>query len=249
MIELRVSGVDQARAALAGFSDRRFKAAIATAVTRTARKAAQGWNQQLQTTIDRPTARTKSAATFQGATANKLSARVFVKDRMVGTAPDEYLQAQEWGGSRAVKKFEQALINSGAMPRGYVTVPGEAAQRDAYGNVSRSLIIAVLAQLGSDYSPGYQRVISKSATRRLATAARRGQRFVAVQPGARISPGIYQRMPDRSLRMVLAFKRDTSYSPRTKLTGSSSITDIHATFRREMGVAIDEHIARLATKK
>ncbi len=198
MIELRVSGVDQARAALAGFSDRRFKAAIATAVTRTARKAAQGWNQQLQTTIDRPTARTKSAATFQGATANKLSARVFVKDRMVGTAPDEYLQAQEWGGSRAVKKFEQALINSGAMPRGYVTVPGEAAQRDAYGNVSRSLIIAVLAQLGSDYSPGYQRVISKSATRRLATAARRGQRFVAVQPGARISPGIYQRMPDRS---------------------------------------------------
>lgn len=242
------NGLQQLRAQLAGFSDRRLSAAIATAMTRTAKEASKQWQAEINQQIDRPTARTQNAVTFTGAQADRLSARVFLKDRLSGTTPAEYLQPQEWGGSRSVKKFERALIASGAMPAGYITVPGEGAARDANGNVSRAQLIAVLNQLGRDFTPGYQRTISKAASKRLATAAKHGRRYIVVKPGARISAGIYERQADRRLTMVLAFKRDVHYSRRLRLTDEQRI-DVRSIFDVEFERAVDQHIARLAAAK
>ncbi len=215
MLSIKLEGLQQVRAALTEFSDRRFAAAVSTALTRSAKEMSIEWQEQIDRRLDRPIARTKSATTFLSATAQTLKSTVLVKDQMAGTPPATYLNPQERAGGRRAKKFEQALQASGAMPRGYVLVPGRGAQLDAYGNVSRSQIIAVITQLGSDYSPGYQRVIPKTVAGRLRVMAKRGKSFIAVQPDEEkqlgVSAGIYERSSGGALRAVFLFKRAVRY--------------------------------------
>ena len=250
MIEFKVTGLEEVKARLDGFSDRRFGAAIATALTRTAKKVSGSWQAQINAKVNAPTPRTQSATGFSGATAATLQSAVFVKDRTAGLSPAAYLAPLESGGVRGLKKFEQALINAGAMPAGYVTVPGKAATLDSYGNVSRALIVAVIAQLGSDYSPGYQRVISKSTTKRLATRLRRGLTYVSVMPEqARqvgVSPGIYEQVNDKTLRAVFLFKRRASYRRQLSLLdGAAMSAEVQATMQSELARAVRDSAARM----
>ena len=127
-------------------------------------------------------------------------------------------------------------------------MPGEGAERDGYGNVTRGQLVAVLRELGRDYSPGYQQVISRSAARRLKAMKRHGWRYIVVRPGARVSPGIYERGSDRRLKMVLAFKRAATYQRRLSLTDTRRF-DVVETFDAEFNRAINEHIARLARSR
>lgn len=218
MIKIEITGIKELRSQLKDFSERRMNAALATGLTRAAKRLSQDWQGQIDRTVDRPIARTRSATLFRGASATSLESEVRLKDRMSGSSPADYLAPQEFGGRRLIKKFERSLVASGAMPSGYVTVPGQHAQRDGYGNVSRSLIIAVISQLGRDYSPGYQQVISKSAGKRLASQGKRGKRYIVVKPGTpRVSPGIYERMADRSLKAVFLYRRDATYGKRLTL--------------------------------
>jgi hypothetical protein len=250
MIDIKVTGLEEVKGRLDGFSDRRFGAAIATALTRTAKKVSGSWQAQISAKVNAPTPRTQSATGFTGATAATLQSVVFVKDRTSGLSPAAYLSPLERGGARGVKKFEQALISAGAMPAGYVTVPGKAATLDSYGNVSRALIVAVIAQLGSDYSPGYQRVISKSTTKRLATRLRRGLTYVSVLPDQAqtfgVSPGIYEQVNDRRLRAVFLFKRRASYRRQLSLLDSAAVTsEVQSTMRAELARAVADSAARL----
>lgn len=215
MLTFKLQGLAEMRAALTEFSDRRFRAAVSTSLTRAAREMKADWQQQIDRRIDRPIARTQVATVFTSATAATLQSEVRVKDQMAGTPPATYLNPQERSGGRTAKKFEAALQASGAMPRGYITVPGRGAQLDAYGNVSRSQIIAIIAALGTNYSPGYARVISKSTSKRLATLTRRGKQYISVHPddakSLGVSPGIYERSGDNSMRAVFLFRRAVRY--------------------------------------
>lgn len=245
-VDVRFANLDALRESLSGFSDRRMKAVVATALTRTAKGLAGQWQKQIDTKIDQPVARTRSAVRVEAANAGKLSAKVAVKDKASsGMAQVDYLRQHEYGGGRLVKKFERALINSGAMPSGYMTVPGNGASRDGSGNVSRAIIIAVISQLGRDYSPGYDRTISRDAARRARSQARHGRRYIVMPIGhPSVSPGIYERAPGRVLRMVFAFKRVVNYSRKLTLQSSAPgmVQEIAAA---EFGRALSESIARL----
>ena len=249
MIDIKVDGLEDVRRALAEFSDRRFQATVATALTRAAREVSKDWQEQIGSKVDRPTPRTQSAATFLSANAQTLTARVLIKDQGAGSAA-EYLGPLERGGGRLIKRFEQALINGGAMPQGYVTVPGRSAQRDAYGNVSRSVIIAVIADLGAQYSPGYERVISKSTQKRLATRLRRGVTYVAVSPEAGrergISPGIYEAKAGKALKAVFLFVRGVTYRRQLSLLGKDGAAEaVQSRMQQELDRAIGESWRRL----
>lgn len=245
-INVKFTGLKELQAGLKDFSDRRLNSVMATALTRTAKALSTGWQKDIDATIDRPVARTKSAVRIEPARADKLSAKVALKDAMgSGAAPADYLAQHEYGGGRLVKKFERALIASGAMPSGYITVPGRGAGRDGYGNVSRATIIAVISQLGKDFSPGYQRVISKSAAKRAQSQARHGKRYLVMPVGhPTVSPGVYERGQGRTLSMVFAFKQVVNYS--RKLTLQSSSKDkVGVIVQAEFDRALSESIARL----
>lgn len=251
-IQIDTRELEALRKRIAGFSERRMRAVVATALTRTARATQAGWKQQLTAELDAPTARTVNAAGFTGARADKLQATVFLKDGLAGTSPAQYLLPQEMGGSRLLKKFEQALVASGAMPSGYFAVPGRGALRDGYGNVSRAQLVAVIRALGQQYSPGYQRVISKSTARRLQSQAKHGRKYVAITPQdaarARVSPGIYERMADGSRKAVFLYKKAISYKKRLRLVDRESIQTIDRTLQQEVDKALNESLARLAAK-
>jgi hypothetical protein len=251
-LNFKFEGLKELQSRVEGFSERRFRGAIATALTRTAKKSSVQWQDKITSVVDRPTARTQKATAFIGARADKLEAIVLLKDSLSGTSPDQYLKPQETGGGRRVKKFEQALINSGAMPQGYVAVPARAALRDAYGNVSRSLIIQVISQLGRDFSPGYQRVISPSASKRIAKQARLGRKYIAVLPGQEktyhLNPGIYQTQPDGKRLAILLYKRSVTYRKRLDLLGTTSKASIQSLLESEIKIAIDQNISRVQAK-
>lgn len=249
MIEIKITGLKELQSEFREFSQRRMSAALATGLTRAAKRLSQDWQEQINSTIDRPIARTRSATLFRGASAASLESEVRLKDRMSGSSPADYLAPQEFGGRRLIKKFERSLVASGAMPSGYVTVPGQHAQLDGYGNVSRSLIIAVISQLGRDFSPGYQQVISKSAGKRLASQAKRGKRYIVVKPGTpRVSPGIYERTADRSLKAVFLYRRDVTYGKRLTLIERGQ--QLGAQFAtEEISRAMADSLARLQVRR
>lgn len=210
------------------FSDRRMRAVAASALTAAARDVDRDWQGQLAGRIDRPTLATRKAAVLTQATASSLQAEVKLRDQPAGgagTAPQDWLEPLERGGQRRMKRFEQVLQRAGVLPAGMRAVPGSGVRSDAFGNVSRSEIIAVLNQLGGmNLTRGYQRVIGATAAKRAAVAARSGREYIVIntrQPGG-LRMGIYQRTAAsrnastvrgtmRGLRAVFVFTRGTRY--------------------------------------
>ena len=250
-IDIKIEGLKELRAGLQGFSERRMNAAVATALTRTAAAVSRDWQAQINARIDSPTKRTQAATAFVGAKANLLQAMVLVKDRMPGLAPADYLAPQERGGGRLVKQFERALINSGAMPSGYITVPGRHAQLNAFGNVSKAQLIAVIRQLGQDYSPGYAQTISKSTSKRLASMAKHGRQYIVVQPGqeriAKTDAGIYERMADGHRKAIFLFKRAVYYKRRLDLLGDG-VAGVQDAMRAELDRSVGDAIRVVAAR-
>lgn len=250
-ISIDTQGLGQARRELvARFSDRRLRAAMATAATRTVRELKQRWQQQFDQAFDRPTYATSRAVRTTMATAAKLQAEVFVQDKADrGTAPVEWLLPEEKGGARGLKKFEAALQAQGSMPRGWRAVPGPAAKLDGYGNVSRGQIVQVIAQLGAQYSPGYSRVISASAAKRAARAAALGRAYVAILPGDKAekrTPGVYERK-GKGLLPVFLFVSRVQYRKRLRLVQQARV-EAGPILQRELERAVSESAARLAAR-
>lgn len=248
MLTVKVEGLEELKATLRGlsFSDRRFAAAMATALTRTARAVEQQWRQQFPQELDRPSPRTTRGTVVNPANAKNLQAAVAVKgesDKADTTAG--WLSPQEYGGSRLVKRFERALWAKGTMPRNMFTVPGDGATLDNYGNVSRSQIIEVLNQLGTDFSVGYAQVIGRTAARRAAAAARVGRKYFAIQDRKHgLPPGIYYRNQNKELKAVFFFVPRLQYPRRLTLI-QRGMSVAQRNLNEQVGVAVKEQLRRL----
>jgi len=246
------SNIAEVRKSFAEFSDRRFQSALATGLTRTAVAIGKTWTARL-TELDRPTALTRRAVQVIRAenTAVQLSATIKLRDQASGaggTAPVQWLAPLEMGGDRGAKRFEQALQSRGSMPRGWKTVPGPAAKLDGYGNVSRGQIVQVLAQLGGNFSEGYERVISANASKRRARIAKLGRVYVAIPPRnmARLAPGIYERN-GRNLRAVFFFVEKTNYDTGLELRKSAK-EQARERIALEIHRALQESLQRLQAR-
>lgn len=247
-VTVGITGIDEATRALTeGFSERRLRGAMATALTRTAFDIKRTWEGNLATRLDRPTKSTLGAVAAAGATAARLTAVVYVKDQASGTPPVEWLAPEERGGQRGAKEFEKSLMKQGAIPPGSYLVPGPAAKLDGFGNVSRGQIVQVLAQLGAQYSPGYQRVISKSATKRAQKALLTGRAYVAIPRGrGALKAGIYERK-GRGLVAVFYIVSRATYRPRTGLVATAQ-QDAPGLLEGHVRRAIEENAKALAAK-
>jgi hypothetical protein len=219
-MNITITGIAELRETLASFSDRRFESALAEAINETGKAVRDEWGGQLHTRIDRPTALTKGAAVLRRADVGRLVAEVEIRDSIKGSdalPPSVYLEPHEFGGDRQTKKFERALVAKGSMPAGHKAVPGQYAQLDAFGNVSRRQIVQVLNQLGADLSVGYKRVISANQAKRDKSAARAGRTYVAIPRAVgTLEAGIYQRQ-GRALLPVFFFVARTIYGRRLQL--------------------------------
>jgi hypothetical protein len=264
-IDLQVQGLKELRESLTEFSDRRFNAAVATALTRTAAQVRRDVQDEAQRSLDRPTPYTLRQLRFTAASANNLSAVVgfnilavqdifgrpirYDESRGGETRAQKYLPANITGGARRNKRFELALQQVGAMPKGYFAVPGQGAQIDAYGNMSRGQIKQILSQLGAAAIVAGS---SQNTTVRTRVAAqkRAGGQFFAVLPGAKVKlqPGIYQReLLGKNITPVIVFVRATQYQARFDFYGAAQ-RSADAKLPVEVNRAVSESLARLKAR-
>jgi hypothetical protein len=240
-----------ARMKAMGFSDRRLAAAVATGLTGTARALQRQWQDELRGEVDRPTPLTVNAPIIKMATARDLEAVVSLRQQVrAGTPPSEYLQPLAFGGGRALKKFERALIAQGSMPANAFAIPTDNAERDAYGNVRRQVLVQVLTQLaGGAVQAGYRRVISASAQRRANAAIKAGRNYVAVLDNSQgLYPGIYARV-GRELKMIFAYESSARYRKQLSLVDRARLANTQKMLIDEISKAAEKSWKNLMAKQ
>lgn len=247
MFQVKINGLDQLRQQLQGFSDRRFAAAVATALSRTASALRDEYRGQLSRVFVNPTPYTLGGLFVKPASADSLTAFVGFKDDRAasggGTPATRYLLPQVKGLQRNVKRMELALRHAGALPDGYVTVPGQGATIDRYGNIDRAQVRQIIEQLRYRQTVGPQR---KGAQAR--AVMRAGGEFFAMPVGGKVLAGIYARDAfGRNITPVLIFVKQAAYRALFDFDGMGqrfSADRMPVEIRR----SVDEHIARIAAK-
>lgn len=241
-LDVSITGLGQALAAIEGLSARRLNAAAATALTRTAVKVRDEVRATLPQMFDRPTPYTLNSMYVRPATAQRVQAEVGFKDEAslaVATPATRFLRANVEGGPRRLKRLEVALNAIGALPAGWQVVPGQGARLDAYGNVSRGQVIQVLSQMRITMVSGYTRNMSFNPRKQIAAQRKAGGRFFAVQPGGKMAPGIYQReFSGSNVTPVFVFVKATAYRRRfdfDRLATAIAQREAPAEFTRALG--------------
>jgi len=246
MSRITVTGLDQAHNVLQQFSARRLAAAKATAATRVALQVREEVRQEMRRVFDRPTPYTLNCLFVRPATAAAPTAEVWVKDDRAGsgTPAVKYLLPQVQGGQRGTKRLEVALRAIGALPTGWLVVPGQGARLDQYGNWSRGQIIQVLSQLRITLTAGYQRNMSFSARQAIAAQRRAGGRFFVRPIGQGKAPGIYQReFTGRNITPVALFVQRAQYPRRLDFDGIA-----RTVAEREIGPQFARAVAESAAR-
>ena len=198
--------------------EKQVKFATRVALTRMAKLAQAAEAREMGSVFDRPTPFTMSGLFVRPATTTNLTAEVKLKDAggANSTPTAKYMAAQIAGGMRGEKRFERALRSIGALPPGYRVVPGEGAQLDAYGNMSRGQIVQILSYFKAFPEAGYKANMSdkRRAALERGSRTRQGVSYFCGRPSDRMPIGIYQRVhfaQGTAMRAVMIFVRSMVY--------------------------------------
>ena len=172
--------------------------ATAYALTQTAKAAQRDVESVIKQVFNAPTPYTQKAVYVRTATKQRLYAEVKLKDYSPKGVPAvRYLIHHITGGSRGHKGFENLLMKQGLMLPGQYAVPTRAAKLDAYGNVPRGTLNAILSQLQASRDV-LSRETPASRARAQARRKRRVVRYFVAQAGRaktkHLAPGIYERV-------------------------------------------------------
>lgn len=193
--------------------------ALARALTKTGVRVNGAEVELMKESFDRPTPYTLKSLFLKPATKKTLAAHVWVKDDRAGsgTPATKYVLPNIVGGKRNVKRFEVALQRAGHLPAGWITVAGQGARLDQYGNVSSGQIIQILSQLRLRLTEGYSRDMARGR-KGIAAQRRAGGRFFVIPPGGSTQPGVYQReFMGRNITPVMIFAQQSQTHYRQSL--------------------------------
>lgn len=261
MLKIELQNLTEVRAALTEFSDRRFNAAVATALTRTAVKVRDDQQRLLPVVFDRPTAYTTRQMRYVPATAQRLTAAVgfdikaiqgagnvvtFEKTYSDDMPAAKYLEANVEGGVRRNKRLEVALRALGVLPAGWLVVPAAGARLDGNGNVSSGQVKQMLAHLRISLASSGK--VGGAARVSIGEQRKAGGSYFVMPLGKRTVPGVYQReLIGRNITPVFIFVQRAQYRARYEFDAvSRRLADVYLPI--EAGKAIDESLARLRAK-
>lgn len=157
-VSVTIQGTDDVKKLLSqlGFdADKALKVAI----NETVRGVFNRERTEIKNVFDRPNPRTQSAPRYTtlSTSRNRHTAEVYLNYTPDGgIPPSKYLQAEIFGGKRALKRSEILLQRMGYLPYGYITRPGPHADIDRYGNMKGSQIVQILSQLKAFPEVGYR---------------------------------------------------------------------------------------------
>lgn len=268
MIRIEVDPKGQFGRALTELEKRALPRAAENAIKSTGFAMRERWSQIAARVFDRPVQLTVKAPLFK-MVRGQLAADVFIRDEAFkGTPPAKYLKAQVFGGERGNKGLERDLQRAGVLSRSGFAVPGRGAQLDAHGNLARSTVTRIKAQLRIFGEQGFTaNETADSRGRRQRREERQGVRrsdYFAVAQGARLrsvygrrgaapqhlKPGVYQRIKTgfgEGLASILHFVDRVRYRKRFDIEGSARTIfnrQFPGIFRREL----ESEVSRMANK-
>lgn len=247
---------------------RQVQFATARALTRTAQHVREAEKREITAVFDRPTPWALNGLMVKPATRGDLTAEVRPKDARSKSATefDTVFRHHIKGGTREWKRSEHALRRIGVLPPNMAAVPGEAAQLDAYGNMSRGQIVRLLSYLQAFGEQGYSANSTAKTRARLAKRGRSAAGFSTIQGveyfvskgkgnwfGRRswkqgrlqhLPPGVWSRSGTHGsdLKPVLMFVRLPTYRLRFKFYDVAN-REIQARFEGELKRSFEEAMA------
>lgn len=188
-MELSVQGLDKVRAQIAQLQGPALRSAMVKGINDTAYMARGKVQQEMDRVFDRVTPWIRRSPKVFEATPEDLSAYIaptlhtdrnaFVRGGKVGVDPQDVLQAQAYGKSRADKRSEAVLRRAGVLPQGWQTaIPDEArggpfpGSVDAYGNIKGPFIRSVLSYLQTYAEQGHRQNMKPAAKQRVGAFGR-----------------------------------------------------------------------------
>ncbi|GKS96939.1 hypothetical protein [Acidovorax sp. SUPP2825] len=213
--------------------------AASTALTRTAQYAQQiELPAEMRKVFRSPVSYTTNSLRVEPSTKDTLSARVMVKDKAAGLAPENYLLPEVEGGGRKHKGAEMAMRYAGVLSPSQFAMPGAGLTLDAAGNVKGSEVRTILAALKN----------LRGGVGAKGQAAGRGRKlandlFVGKPNGGDRPEGIWRREGKR-LRALFVFTNNApDYSRRLDFGGVVQRVALER-FRPEFEKAVGAMLAR-----
>jgi hypothetical protein len=205
---------------------------------------------EMSSVFDRPTSFTLNQTNqVIRASADSLQAETKIRDdASSGVAPVNYLSPSIYGGQRKVKRFERVLQAHGLMPSGWISIPGNGAKLDAYGNMSRGQIMQILSVLlASESVAGHTSNITDRSRKRnkkprdyfVSTPTLPSPRGVK----GRLPYGVYQRLSNRRIVTILRFRKEHQYKVRFDYYGVAQ-----AVFARDFEKSMRKAFDRVANR-
>ncbi|HEX3319433.1 MAG TPA: hypothetical protein VHR84_01910 [Terriglobales bacterium] len=245
MITVKVD-VSNAIRSLDLFQRRQVPYAASVAINRTARQVEAKLKQEMMRVFDRPTPFTLSSIYVIPSTKYNLTAVVGIKDSAAkGTPASKYLITEIEGGIRRQKRSEKALEFRGLMPAGMYAVPGPGVAFDAYGNISRGTMTAILNALRANVLDPTQQAPLGRKTRGRPRLKMAGTLFVATKTNpktAHVAPGVWKRTGPKSMVLLLAFVPAPHYAPRFKFENVGR-AEVERTFEENFNAALRQAMA------
>ncbi len=190
-------------------SSKEVPAAIAKGLTKVAFAARREVISEMTEVFENPNKWTLGAFTVRDASPSHLEALVITQDGIgkKHKGAYDYLQVQDTGGRRAMRKSEELL---GTISEHQYWLPGKDAPLDANGNIRPGEITRILSRLGVLKENGYVANMTDRTARRLAKKGMnaRGQRseyFVARERGNGRPSGIYKYVGPGQVAQILIF--------------------------------------------
>jgi len=192
-----------------------FKYAVSTALNDTAFDAKKRLAEHAKRVFNNPRPMTiNSGYVYNKSTPETLRAKIGLKDFLPkGTDPEIYLRPQIYGGGRAQKRFEKALIRKfPAFGRSAYFVPAMQNTEflDRYGDLRGSLVTQMLSHLQAFPEQGYKGNIKNPKKALYFPVIRRGDYGM-------LHPGIYKRDAlgsENFKAVVYAVKKEPQYRKR-----------------------------------
>lgn len=218
--------LDKAKAEVESRHREQIPYATMLALNRTADAARVAVRQEMARVFDRPTPFTLASTRTKYATKAKLVAEVALKDEgnKGGGNAAVRIEPQLVGGPRRYKRMEGALRRAGLLGNSEMALPGQAAELDAYGNMSRGQIVQILAWFQAFPETGTRQNMTREKKSKMA-AGRVGKRYAVRYYYKRDGKGrgIYKATQTgfgSAIQPVLMFVRPATYKRRLDMPGA-----------------------------
>lgn len=241
MIEINVKhNFDQAIKLLSQNLRKQVPYATAQTLNKMAEYVKRATVSEMKQKFDRPTSFTLDSLYIEIATKQKLTARVYVKDRdlVKSKALSKSIGHQFSGGQRIRKRLEFWFTRAGYISSNEYLVPASGAILDDYGNMSRGQITKVLSQLqaGSD-ATSYRSSSARSRAKRAVTG-------YFWSRGGKLKRGVWQRFgfaAGSAVKPVLLVSKAPIYKQRIdmdRLAKQVISRDFDAEFKKQFDEAV-----------